>query len=231
MPPTPVFVCSGMGQQWWAMGRELLSEEPVFRRAIEEVSDLFAPLAGWSLLEELTADEQRSQLRGTRFGQPAIFALQVALAALWRSWGVEPAAVLGHSAGEMAAAYIAGALSLEDAVRVTFHRSRLQHRLAGQGAMLAVGISSQEAAAPGGTTSAGHFHCCRQRCPLGHPVRRCGDTRRDRQGSQCGGRLQPQPCRWTCRITARRWSSSKTSWWNACAISGHDRHRRRSIPR
>ena len=146
MPPKPVFVCSGMGQQWWAMGRELLSEEPVYRRAIEEVSDLFAPLAGWSLLEKLTADEQSSQLQGTRFGQPAIFALQVALAALWRSWGVEPAAVLGHSAGEMAAAYIAGALSLEDAVRVAFHRSRLQHRAAGQGAMLAVGMSSEEAA-------------------------------------------------------------------------------------
>ena len=75
----------------------------------------------------------------------AIFALQVALAALWRSWGVEPAAVLGHSAGEMAASYIAGALSLEDAVRVTFHRSRLQNRTSGQGAMLAVGISRQEA--------------------------------------------------------------------------------------
>ena len=59
--PTPVFVCSGMGQQWWAMGRELLSEELVFRRAIEQVSDLFSPLAGWSLLEKLSADEQSSQ--------------------------------------------------------------------------------------------------------------------------------------------------------------------------
>jgi acyl transferase domain-containing protein/NADPH:quinone reductase-like Zn-dependent oxidoreductase/ubiquinone/menaquinone biosynthesis C-methylase UbiE/acyl carrier protein len=142
----PVFVCSGMGQQWWAMGRELLAQEPVFRRAIEEVSDLFDRLAGWSLLHELTADEQTSRLQQTRIGQPAIFALQVALAALWRSWGVEPAAVLGHSAGEMAASYISGALSLEDAVRVTFHRSRLQYRTAGQGTMLAVGISREEAA-------------------------------------------------------------------------------------
>ena len=146
MPPEPVFVCSGMGQQWWAMGRELLSEEPVFGQAIEEVSELFVALGGWSLLEKLTADEQSSELQGTRFGQPAIFALQVGLAALWRSWGVKPAAVLGHSAGEMAAAYIAGALSLQDAVRVAFHRSRLQHRLAGQGSMLAIGMSSEEAA-------------------------------------------------------------------------------------
>ncbi|HEX2494736.1 MAG TPA: type I polyketide synthase, partial [Steroidobacter sp.] len=142
----PVFVCSGMGQQWWAMGRELLAQEPVFRRAIEEVSELFDRLAGWSLLHELTADERTSRIQQTHIGQPAIFALQVALAALWRSWGVEPAAVLGHSAGEMAASYISGALSLEDAVRVTFHRSRLQYRTAGQGTMLAVGISREEAA-------------------------------------------------------------------------------------
>jgi acyl transferase domain-containing protein/NADPH:quinone reductase-like Zn-dependent oxidoreductase/short-subunit dehydrogenase/acyl carrier protein len=144
-PSNPVFVCSGMGQQWWAMGRELLAQEPVFRRAVEEVSDLFGRLAGWSLLEKLTADEQTSRIQETRVGQPAIFALQVALAALWRSWGVEPAVVLGHSAGEMAASYISGALSLEDAVRVTFHRSRLQHRTTGQGAMLAVGMSREEA--------------------------------------------------------------------------------------
>ncbi len=145
MSSRPVFVCSGMGQQWWAMGRELLAQEPVFRRTIEEVSDLFGALAGWSLLDQLTADEKDSLVQATYVGQPAIFALQVALAALWRSWGVEPAAVLGHSAGEMAATYIAGVLSLEDAVRVTFHRSRLQQRTAGQGSMLAVGISREEA--------------------------------------------------------------------------------------
>jgi acyl transferase domain-containing protein/NADPH:quinone reductase-like Zn-dependent oxidoreductase/short-subunit dehydrogenase/acyl carrier protein len=143
----PVFVCSGMGQQWWAMGRELLAQEPVFRQAIEEVSAVFDRLAGWSLLQELTANEQTSRIQQTRIGQPAIFALQVALAALWRSWGIEPAAVVGHSAGEMAASYICGALSLEDAVRVTFHRSRLQQQTAGQGSMLAVGISREEAAA------------------------------------------------------------------------------------
>src|SRR5262249_1401969 len=90
MPWQPVFVCSGMGQQWWAMGRELLSDEPVFRRAVEEVSELFVPLSGWSLLEKLAADEHSSQLRETRYGQPAIFALQVGLAALWRAWGVLP---------------------------------------------------------------------------------------------------------------------------------------------
>jgi acyl transferase domain-containing protein len=146
LPQKPVFVCTGMGQQWWAMGHELLAQEPTFRQAVEEVNELFGSLAGWSLLEKLTADETASQVQETSVGQPAIFALQVGLAALWRSWGVEPAAVLGHSAGEMAGAYIAGALSLEDAVRVTFHRSRLQHRTAGQGGMLAAEISREEAA-------------------------------------------------------------------------------------
>jgi acyl transferase domain-containing protein len=144
-PLRPVFVCSGMGQQWWGMGCELLGQEPVYRRALEELNDLFGQIAGWSLLDEMTADESSSQVQKTHIAQPAIFALQVGLAALWRSWGIEPAAVFGHSAGEVAASHIAGALSLEDAVRVTFHRSRLQSRTAGQGTMLAVGISREEA--------------------------------------------------------------------------------------
>src|SRR5262249_15037116 len=136
---------SGMGQQWWAMGRQLLVHEPTYRRAVEDIDDLFGQWGGWSLVEKLTAHEHRSEIQQTQFGQPAIFALQVGLAALWRSWGVEPAAVLGHSAGEMAAAHIAGALSLEDAARVTYHRSRLQQRMSGEGIMLAVGISCDEA--------------------------------------------------------------------------------------
>jgi acyl transferase domain-containing protein len=141
----PVFVCSGMGQQWWAMGRELMQLEPVYRNTMQELSDLFGELTGWSLLEKLSADEDGSEIQDIRVSQPAIFALQAALTSLWRSWGVEPAAVLGHSAGEVAASYIAGALSLDDAVRLTFHRSRLLCRTAGQGTMLAVGISCEQA--------------------------------------------------------------------------------------
>jgi acyl transferase domain-containing protein/acyl carrier protein len=144
-PLRPVFVCSGMGQQWWAMGRELLAQEPIYRRAVEEVDDLYRLVSGWSLLERLLADEKSSQIQETHIGQPAIFALQVALAVLWRSWGIEPAAVVGHSAGELAASQISGALSLKDAVCVAYHRSRLQRRLAGRGSMLAAGISRAEA--------------------------------------------------------------------------------------
>jgi acyl transferase domain-containing protein len=139
-----VFVFTGMGPQWWAMGRQLLREEPVFRAAVEHCSDLLRAEAGWSLLDELTAEEARSRIQETWLAQPAIFAIQVGLAALWRSWGLEPDAVLGHSVGEVAAAHVAGALSLADAVRVIRHRSRLQHQTRGMGRMLAVGLSPEE---------------------------------------------------------------------------------------
>jgi acyl transferase domain-containing protein len=140
-----VFVFSGMGPQWWAMGRELLEEESLFREVIKKCDELLRRYADWSLLNELTADEKHSRINETQVAQPAIFSLQVALAALWRSWGINPDVALGHSVGEVAAAHVSGALNLEDAVRVIFHRSRLQQRTAGQGAMLAVGLTFEEA--------------------------------------------------------------------------------------
>ncbi len=143
--PKLVFVFSGMGPQWYAMGRQLLEREPVFREAIEQCDELFRRLAGWSLLEEMTADESRSRMGEAEVAQPANFALQVALNNLWRSWGITPDAVVGHSAGEVAAIYAAGVMSLEEAVRVIFHRSRLQQRATGKGKMAAVALSSAEA--------------------------------------------------------------------------------------
>ncbi len=142
--PRLAFVFTGMGPQWWAMGRQLLEEEPIFRAALVECDALFHSCAGWSLLEELTAAEAQSRIQETEVAQPAIFALQVGLTALWRSWGVEPESVVGHSVGEAAAACVAGALSLPDAVRVIFNRSRLQHTVRGQGGMLAVGLPVEE---------------------------------------------------------------------------------------
>src|SRR3954471_23673162 len=139
------FVFSGMGPQWWAMGRQLLQDEPVFRDKIKQCDELLRQHAEWSLWDELTADEECSRINQTHIAQPGIFALQVGLATLWRSWGVEPAAIVGHSVGEVAAAHVAGVLDLEDSVRLIFHRSRLQHRTAGQGAMLAVGLPAEEA--------------------------------------------------------------------------------------
>ncbi|MBI3898381.1 MAG: SDR family NAD(P)-dependent oxidoreductase [Gammaproteobacteria bacterium] len=142
----PVFVFTGMGPQWWAMGRELLQHAPEFRRVAEACDELFQRLAGWSILAELTVDENRSRMTQTQVAQPANFVLQVALAALWRSWGVEPAAIIGHSVGEVAAAHVAGILDLEKAIRVVYHRSRLQQQAAGLGTMLAAGISQAQAA-------------------------------------------------------------------------------------
>ncbi|NEO69417.1 beta-ketoacyl synthase N-terminal-like domain-containing protein [Moorena sp. SIO3H5] len=143
--PKLVFVFSGQGPQWWGMGRELLSTEPVFSSTIEKCDQLLRSYANWSLLEELTANEATSRLAETEIAQPAIFALQVALAALWRSWGIEPKAIIGHSVGEVAAAHVAGALSLEDAVQVVFHRARLMQQATGFGKMAAVELSVAEA--------------------------------------------------------------------------------------
>ena len=135
------FVYTGMGPQWWAMGRELMGTEAVFRECVEECDDLFSSYAGWSLLDALNAPEESSRMRETQVAQPANFVLQAALTALWESWGIKPDAVVGHSTGEVAAAYAAGALSLQDALLVSYHRSRLQQMQAGLGSMLAVGLS------------------------------------------------------------------------------------------
>jgi acyl transferase domain-containing protein/aryl carrier-like protein len=137
------FVCSGMGPQWWAMARDLLENEPVFRASIERCDLEFRKHADWSLMEALRATEEESRISETEVGGPTNFAIQVALAELWRSWGIQPDAVVGHSVGEVASYYLAGALSLEDAICVIYHRSRLQQRTTGLGRMLAVGMTTE----------------------------------------------------------------------------------------
>ena len=139
--PKTVFVCSGMGPQWWAMGRDLLNHEPVFRASIERCDAELQRYTGWSLLEAFTAAEASSRMGDAEVAEPANFALQIALAELWRSWGIQPDAIIGHSTGEFAAHYLAGALSFEDAVRLVYHHSRLQQRASGSGRMLAIGMS------------------------------------------------------------------------------------------
>ncbi len=144
--PRLAFAFSGMGPQWWGMGRWLLAEEPVFREALEECDRLLRPISGWSLLDELGKSEAESRIARADLAHVANFAVQVALTALWRSWGVVPDAVVGHSSGDIAAACVAGALELRDALFLAYHRGRLQHELAGTGGMLAASISSEEAA-------------------------------------------------------------------------------------
>lgn len=139
------FVFSGQGSQWLGMGRELMQSETVFRAKIVEIDTLLREHVSWSLVDELNASEEKSKLAETEVAQPAIFAVQVALTELWKSWGIEPEAVVGHSVGEIAAAHIAGVLSLKDAVLVAYHRSRLMQRVTGQGKMAALGLTREEA--------------------------------------------------------------------------------------
>lgn len=141
-----VFVFPGQGSQWLGMGRELVEREGAFRESIEQCDSVIRAEAGWSLLEELHADEARSRLGEIDVVQPTLFAVEVALAALWRAWGVEPAAVVGHSMGEVAAAHAAGILTLEDAVSIICRRSRLLRRTRGRGAMAVVELSLEETA-------------------------------------------------------------------------------------
>jgi len=143
--PGPVFVFTGQGAQWWGMGRVLRDREPVFAQTLARVDAALAPLAPWSLLEEIGRSEEDSRIDDTSVAQPALFALQAGLVDLWRSWGVEPAAVVGHSVGEVAAAYAAGIFTLEQASELVCHRSRLQAETGGGGGMLAVALSEEEA--------------------------------------------------------------------------------------
>jgi thioester reductase-like protein len=142
-----VFVFSGQGPQWWAMGRELLEQEPVFREIIQTCHDELLKLGGCSLLDELRRDEKTTRLNETQIAQTALFALQVGLAALWQSWGVRPYAVVGHSMGEVAAAHVCGALSLPEAVRVIHHRGRCMEKTPLRGKMIAAALTREEAEA------------------------------------------------------------------------------------
>ncbi|GAA2807778.1 hypothetical protein GCM10010452_40550 [Crossiella cryophila] len=133
----PVFVFPGQGSQWVGMAVELLGE-PVFAESMAECAKAFGEFVDWSLLEVLADAEL---LQRVDVVQPALFAVHVSLAKLWRSRGVEPAAVVGHSQGEVAAAHVAGALSLVDAARVICLRSKLIAReLAGRGGIASVAL-------------------------------------------------------------------------------------------
>ncbi|MEU5699188.1 SDR family NAD(P)-dependent oxidoreductase [Streptomyces aurantiacus] len=136
-----VWVFSGHGSQWAGMCRQLLDHDREFTRVIDELEPLVAEESGFSLRQTLCRPEV---VTGFDRVQPVIFAIQLGLAAMWRSHGVEPAAVIGHSMGEVAAAVAAGALSVEDGVRVICRRSRLILRTAGQGLMASVALGRAE---------------------------------------------------------------------------------------
>ena len=138
----PVFVFPGQGAQWAGMGRELLTSSPVFAAALAECSAALEPLTGWSLVR-LLADG--GELSGVDVIQPALWGVMVALARLWGAHGVVPAVVAGHSQGEVAAACVAGGLSLADGARIVVARSRaIADELSGAGGMASVALPVEE---------------------------------------------------------------------------------------
>lgn len=140
----PVFVFSGAGSHWAGMGKRLYEEDPAFAAALGRCDKTVREHAGWSVLEEIDRPESASRCGQIEF-QPVLVAFQIALFEMWRSWGVEPAAVVGHSVGEYSAAFACGALTLEEAMRAVCTRSGLMKRLGGKGRMLAVGLSATDA--------------------------------------------------------------------------------------
>nr|WP_243793721.1 type I polyketide synthase [Saccharopolyspora gloriosae] len=142
----PVFVYPGQGSQWWGMGRDLLAESDVFSDAVDDCERALAPFVDWSLREALTGAADPALVERVDVVQPALFSMMVALTELWRSHGCAPSAVVGHSQGEIAAAYVAGALSLDDAARVVALRSKALLALAGQGGMVSLAASGDRVA-------------------------------------------------------------------------------------
>jgi acyl transferase domain-containing protein/acyl carrier protein len=139
-----VFVFPGQGSQWVGMAGELLDCSSVFARRVGECERALAPHIDWSLEDVLRGVDGAASLERIDVVQPALFVMMVALAAVWEACGVRPGAVVGHSQGEIAAAHIAGALSLQDAARMVVVRSRTFRELSDVGAMMSVALSSGE---------------------------------------------------------------------------------------
>lgn len=137
----PVWVFSGQGSQWAKMGAQLLATEPVFAATVAQIEPLVAGESGFSVTEAMTAPEV---VAGDARLQPTLFTIQVALAAAMKAYGARPGAVIGYSMGEVAAAVVCGAISLEDGVRVVCRRSQLMSGIAGSGIMASVELPAKQ---------------------------------------------------------------------------------------
>ncbi|MFE2187531.1 SDR family NAD(P)-dependent oxidoreductase, partial [Streptomyces sp. NPDC059455] len=141
----PVLVFPGQGSQWIGMGAGLLDASPVFAARVAECERALAPHVDWSLTDVLRGVDGAGDLSRVDVVQPVLWAVMVSLAAVWAGHGVRPAAVVGHSQGEIAAACVAGALTLEDGARIVALRSRALRQLAGGGAMASLGVGQKQA--------------------------------------------------------------------------------------
>ncbi len=139
------FVFPVQGGQWPGMGLDLLAREPVFKKSLEQFEEALKPHVAWSLFEKLSQMGKGNKSEPVDVVQPLICAIQIALADLLISWGLKPQAIVGHSMGEVAGAAIAGAISLKDAARIITARSQTVRSTSGQGAMVVVELSEEEA--------------------------------------------------------------------------------------
>lgn len=166
------FMFSGQGSQWWGMARQFLESDPVFARAVDDYDAHFIKAAGWSIKQELLKDEAESRIDDTTITQPALFAIQSGLAAVWARFGIKPDMVVGHSIGEAAASYVAGGLSLSGAARFLSKRGAIRDQLGARGSMAALGLGVEDVEAilpedgkigiaaingPGSTTISGDY--------------------------------------------------------------------------
>ncbi|HEV2634959.1 MAG TPA: SDR family NAD(P)-dependent oxidoreductase, partial [Actinocrinis sp.] len=142
-PGPVVFVFPGQGSQWVGMGRELAAASPVFAARLAECEQALSPYVDWSLAAVLAGAEDAPSLDRVDVVQPVLWAVMVSLAAVWQAAGVEPDAVVGHSQGEIAAAVVAGILTLEDAAKVVALRSRALTALSGRGGMMSIAASAE----------------------------------------------------------------------------------------